>query len=162
MDEEKKYCTTKDLMILSHLRQDSRTKLTDMSRETRIPVSTIHDKIRNYKETGLIKKNTSIVNFERFGYTTQALVFLTAYRDDKEKLAELLRNNSHVNSLFKINNGWDLAAEVIFSNMKEIEDFLEKLEEKILIRDKKIFYIVHEMKREEFMSKPTSLALSLL
>lgn len=147
----------KDLVIVSHLRQDARITLTRMSRETRIPVSTIFDKIRVYKETGLIRKNTAIVSFERFGYNTKALIFFSAQREDKSKLAQILQNNPNVNSLLKINSGWDLMAEVIFPNYKEIEDFLETIEEQVTLKDKKVFYIIDELKKEEFFSNPEKL-----
>jgi DNA-binding Lrp family transcriptional regulator len=132
-----------------------------MSRETRIPVSTIFDKIRTYKETGLIRKNTAIVSFERFGYNTKALIFFSAQREDKSKLAQILQNNPNVNSLLKINSGWDLMAEVIFPNYKEIEDFLETIEEQVTLKDKKVFYIIDELKKEEFLSNPARVEADL-
>jgi len=150
----------KDLLIISHLRADSRSKLTSMSRDTRIPVSTIFDKIRLFKSSGLIRKNTSIVSFERFGYATKAMVFLSALKEERAKLSELLQSSPSVNSLFRINSGWDFVAEVIFPGFREIEDFLEKVEEKVMLKDKKVFYVVEELKREEFMANPKYLAMT--
>ena len=148
----------RDLLIVSHLRQDARITLTRMSRETRIPVSTIFDKIRGYKETGLIKKNTAIVSFERFGYSTKALIFFSAHREDRGKLAGILQNSPNVNSLLRINSGWDFVAEVIFPNYKEIEDFIESIEGKVGLKDKKVSYIIEELKKEEFLSNPKTTA----
>jgi len=159
MKELKKYYKTSDLLIVSHLRQDARITLTQMSRQTRIPVSTIFDKIRYFKETGLIKKNTTIVSFERFGYNTKALVFLSTPREQRIQLIETLKNSANVNSLFKVNNGWDLIAEIISPSFKEIEEFLERIEEKINLTKKEVFYIIEELKREEFFSNPKQLYL---
>lgn len=151
---------SKDLMIVSYLRQDSRVGLTKMSKETRIPVSTIFDKLKTFKQTGLIKKNTSIVSFERLGYGTKALIFFSTQKEEREKLAELLGRTHNVNSLFRVNSGWDLVAEVIFANLNEIEDFLETLDGEVTLRDKKVFYILEEFKREEFLSNPKNLILN--
>lgn len=147
----------KDLMIVSHLRQDARTTLTRMSKETKIPVSTIFDKIRFFKETGLIRKNTSIVSFERFGYNAKALMLFSACKEDRSKLVQLLQSSNHVNSLFRINSGWDLIAEVIFANFKEIEDFLESIEEEVALKERRVFYVIEDLKREEFLSNPKSM-----
>jgi DNA-binding Lrp family transcriptional regulator len=149
-----------DLLIVSHLRRDSRVGLTRMSRETRIPVSTIFSKLGTYKRTGLIKKNTSIVSFERLGYGTKALIFFSTQKEEREKLVELLNRSRNVNSLFRVNSGWDLVAEVIFANLNEIEDFLETIDAEVSVKDKKVFYILEEFKREEFMSDPDYLALT--
>jgi len=157
MDYLTRYHKPSDLLIISHLRQDARMSLTQMSRETRIPVSTIFDKIRGFKETGLIRKNTSIVSFDRFGFNAKALIFLATSREKRGELTEILTKSGNVNSLFKVNNGWDLIAEVIFPGFKEIEDFLEKIEGQVSLNKKQVFYIIEELKREEFFSNPAKL-----
>lgn len=148
-----------DLLIASHLRQDARMKLTDMSRATKIPVSTIFDRIMAYTGNGLIQKNTSLLNFEKLGYHARALVVFSTGKKNRGKLLEFLKVNDNVNSVFKINNGWDFMAEVIFSEMKEVEDFMEDLEEHVKLSNRKIFYIIEEIKKEEFLSNPKKLML---
>lgn len=149
----------KDLLILSHLRQDARMKLTDMSRATRIPVSTLFDKIRIYADNGLIKKSTSLVRFEGFGYHAKALILFSVSRKDRQKLFELLNTSHSVNSLFKINNGWDFMAEMIFPGVKEVEEFIESIEEKVKLKGRKIFYVIDELKKEEFLANPKRVEL---
>ncbi len=149
-----RYQKVSDLLIISHLRQDARMSLTQMSKQTRIPVSTIFDKLRGFNETGLIRKNTSIISFDRLGFSTKALIFLSTSREERATLTDILRMNTDVNSLYKTNNGWDLVAEVICPGFKEIEDFLEKIEENVKLTKKQVVYIIDELKREEFFSDP--------
>src|SRR4030043_361574 len=101
MKEAKQYYKTSDLLIVSHLRRDARITLTQMSRQTRIPISTIFDKIRGFKETGLIRKNTSIISFDRFGFNAKALIFLSTSREERGQLIDILTMNANGNSLFK-------------------------------------------------------------
>ena len=42
--------------------------------------------------------------------------------------------------------------EGIFKQIKDMEDFLESLEQKFKILDKKSFFIIEDIKREAFMS----------
>ena len=142
-----------DLLIVSYLRQDARMKLTDMSRAIRIPVSTLFDKIKTY-EGSLIKKNTALVRFERFGYQAKAMIVFSARKKDRQKLFEILNKNSNVNSLCRVNNEWDYMAEVVFVGVKEVEDFLEDIEEQVKLKNKKIFYVIDEIKKEEFLANP--------
>lgn len=144
----------KDLLIVSCLRQDARMKLTDMSKVTKIPVSTLFDKVINYRGKGVIKKNTSIVRFERLGYPVKALIVFSTRKKDRQRLFELLNSNDNVNSLFKINNGWDFLAEVIFPGIKEVEEFIENIEEQVRLKSKKAFYIIDEIKKEGFLANP--------
>jgi DNA-binding Lrp family transcriptional regulator len=157
--EQMKDYNEKDLLILSHLRLDARMKLTDMSRATRIPVSTLFDKIKTYEGHGLIRKNTSLVRFERFGYQAKAIIVFSASRNDRKKLLEFLNISHSVNSLFKINNGWDFMAEMILPGVKEVEEFIESIEERVKLKGRKIFYIIDELKKEEFLANPKRVEL---
>ena len=147
-----------DLLIVSYLRQDARMKLTDLSRATKIPVSTLFDKIKIW-DGSLIKKNTALVSFERFGYQAKAMIVFSARKKDRQKLLELLNKNSNVNSLCRVNNEWDYMAEVVFPGVKEVEDFLEDIEEQVKLKNKKIFYVIDEIKKEEFLANPKTVQM---
>ncbi|RJX20068.1 MAG: Lrp/AsnC family transcriptional regulator [Desulforudis sp.] len=144
----------RDLLILSHLRRDARVKLTKLSRATRIPVSTLFDKIKAYQVQGVLKKNASLVDFGLLGYQARALILLSAHKKDRAKLGEVLRKSKSVNSLFKVNNGWDFSVEVVFPGMKEVEEFIEGVEEQVSLKGKSVFYVIEELKREAFLSNP--------
>ncbi len=142
----------RDMSILSALRQDARTNLTSMSRATRIPVSTLFDKIKGLKKTGLVRKYTALLRFEKLGYSAKAMILLSANKKDRANLHKLLTGCSNVNSLYKINSGWDYIAEVVFPGMKEVEAFVEEIEEKVKLKKKMILYILDEIKRESFLA----------
>lgn len=153
----------RDLLILSYLRQNARIKLTDLSKASRIPVSTLFDRIIDLKTNGTIKRLTSLVKFESFGYRSKAIIILSTHKKHRKELLELLEKSNNVNSLYKINNGWDFLLETIFPGMKEVEEFVEDIEEKVKLKDKKVFYIIDELKKERFMANPqTAEALGVI
>lgn len=129
----------KDFLILSHLRRNARMKLTDLSKATKVAVSTLFDRIKLYEGHDLIKKNTALVSFEKLGYNAKALISFSTGKKDRKKLFELLSRNGNVNSLYKVNNSWDFLVEVIFPGVKEVEDFIESIEELVKVRNKKFF-----------------------
>ena len=145
--------TNQDLVLLSTLRRDGRQTLTNLSRETRIPVSTIYDKLKEY-DNSLISKNTVLLDFNKLGYFTRATIAVRTLQKDREELREFLLKHRHVNSLYKINNGFDFMFDCIFTHMKELEEFMEEIEKKFRIRNKYIFYMIDEIKREEFFNCP--------
>ena len=145
----------KDLMLLSQLRQDARAKLTRMSRETKIPVSTLFKKIRSYRKLGIVKKFTILFDLRKLGYKCKALALLKVDHKDRDALGCFLCQNQNVNTLLKINSGWNYFLELIFQEMKEAESFLEELENKFGIKKKKVLYVIDEEKRETF--KPDQL-----
>ncbi|PIN86419.1 hypothetical protein COV19_05035 [Candidatus Woesearchaeota archaeon CG10_big_fil_rev_8_21_14_0_10_44_13] len=148
----------RDMVIISYLRKDARMNLTTMSRQTGIPVSTIFDRIRLH-EKDIIKKHTAIIDFSRLGYTTRINMMLKSKKDEKESLKNYLAKQDNVNSVYKINNNYDFLVEGIFLNIKEFEDFLDRMDSKFSIEAKEIYYIVDEIKREDFMSDPQNVSM---
>jgi len=140
----------KILRLLSYLRQDSRQKLTEISKQTKIPISTLFDLLKESQEEKLIWKSTVLLNFSKLGYHTQAQVFLKVHREGREAFQKHLLYHESINTIYRINNGWDFIVETVHRNIKELNTFLEKLEEYGL-EDKEIHYLVEEVKREGFM-----------
>ena len=148
----------KDMLIVSVLRSNARETLTRMSNKINIPISTIYDKLKLY-EGGLIKKHTALIDFSKLGFNTRANIVLKVDREKRELLKEFLVKNNNVNSLYKINNGFDFMIEGVFKNLKELEDFFEALEIKFKVKTKQVYYIIDDIKRESFLSDPDALKL---
>ena len=148
----------KDYLVMTYLRKNARMTLTNMSRQTKLPVSTIFDRLRFYKEN-LILKTTALLNYPKLGFHARAYLMLKTGKNDRDSVRDFLMNNRNTNSLFKINNGFDFLAECIFKNINELECFLESLEERYVIKNKHIYYIIEDLKREEFMSNPSILEM---
>jgi len=140
-----------DIKILCRLRNNSRENLTTMSRKTNIPVSTLHDKIRRY-QGNLIKKNTVILNFKKIGYDLRVNMLIKVAATLREKCEGFLKKNNNVNSLFRVNNGYDFLAEVLFKDMKEFRNFTDKIAE-FEVNSMLEFFVLDDLKRESFMTE---------
>jgi DNA-binding Lrp family transcriptional regulator len=145
-----------DILLLSSLRANARESLTNISRKTSIPVSTIFDKLKIH-ENGVIKKHTSIVDFSLLGFGTRANIAFKVNKEEKDELKQYLMKSSSVNSFYRINNGFDYLIEGVFKNILEMEEFCEKIEENFKIKTKQVFYIIEDLKREEFMADPDNI-----
>ena len=148
----------KDLLILSRLRKNARETLTSMSKATGMPISTIYDKLKLH-QGGIINKHTTILDFNQLGFSTRAHITLKVKREQKEELQIYLAKHPHINSLYKINNGFDFLAESVFKHINDLEQFLETLEDKFEIVEKSVYYIINDIKREDFISNAVSLDL---
>ncbi len=142
----------KEQKILSCLRNNARERLTDISKATGVPVSTIHDKLKSSYE-GVITKMTAILDLRKLGYTARACIILKAGRQDRDGLQVFLEDSPAVNNLFKINNGYDFMIEGVFKNLQDLEDFNEELEDKFKIESRQVYYIIEDIRREVFLSK---------
>lgn len=148
----------KDLLVLSYLRRDARESLTRISKQTNIPVSTIFDKIR-YTKGRLIKKFTTIIDFQSLGFYARVLILIKAKKEERESIREYMINHKHVNSALRINNNFDFLIEAIFKDIGELEQFNDELESKFNIENRQTFFIIEDVKREEFLSSPEYLQM---
>ena len=142
----------KDVVLLSHLRRNSRVPLTALSRRTGFPVSTIFDKLSKYASSGLVPKHTSLLSFQKLGFATNAHIMLKVDKHKKGELVDFLAKHHATNNLFKINNGWDVLHECVFSDMCALEEFVEMLELNYGVIEKNISYVLEEVRREAFLS----------
>ena len=143
----------KDWIIAAHLRQNSRIPLTELSRKTSIPVSTLFDHIKTQEGT-LYTKHIALMNFTALGYSTKAHLLLRAPKQAKETVQRFLEAHWNVNTIYRINNKYDFLAECVFKHMKEFQDFLDTLDQRYGVKDIQVHYIIDEIKREAFLTDP--------
>jgi len=144
----------KDMSILACLRINSRETLTNISKKTKIPISTIYERLK-VQESTIIKKHTSLLDFSYLGFMTWVMVAVKCDREQRQELSNYLSKHTNINSLFKINNGYDFLIEGVFKHIKDLEDFMETLETKFNIKEKQVFYLINELKRESFLNDPS-------
>jgi len=149
--------TKKELLILTHLRADSRKSLAMISRETDIPISTIFDKVNKLGKS-MISKYSPLLDFQKLGFGLRVNFVLKANDKKKQELKDFLLINKNVNSMLRLNNDFDFFIEAVFRDMKGLEEFSESLE-KFKIKKKKEFFIIEDLKREEFLTKPEHIKL---
>jgi len=147
----------KDLLIMSYLRMNARETLTKISRSTKLPVSTVYERLKR-NEVNLSLHHCSLVDFAKLGYRAKAQVLLKAPNTTRSKLRTYLEKHQHVNSLVKINNGYDFMAEIIFKQVSDLEGFMELLEDKFRVR-RQIHYVLSDITKERFLSDPALLDL---
>jgi len=140
-----------DLKLISTLRLNARENLTTISKKTNIPISTLYEKLKRHEQS-IILKHTTLLDFSKIGYLCRAQMLLLTNKENRDQLASYLKAHLAVNNIYKINNGYDFLVEGIFTDIKQLEDFLEELENKFPLEQKKIHYIIEDIKRESFLT----------
>lgn len=147
--------TQKDWLLVANMRQNSRENLTTISRRTGIPVSTIYDHVR--QQTGLLYiKHVALLNFGRLGFGTKVYMLIRTPKQNREHLQTFLELHWNVNTLFKVNNGYDFGAECVFKDVSALEEFLHKLEDEHGVKELEVHYVLEELKREAFLADPAT------
>lgn len=148
----------RDYTVIGYFRHDARTTLTDMSKTTKIPVSTIYDKLQRFEERDIIKRHTSLVNFDELGYDIRVYLMLSVDQPDYEDVEGFLGDHNKVNSVLRTSNGYDYIAEAIFHDMEEYDAFFSALGEQPVV-DCEQHFVMDEVKREAFMKYDEALGV---
>lgn len=143
----------KDAQIISHLRNNARKRITDISKEIRIPVTTAYDRVKAHNKK-FVKKHVTLLDFSKLGLNATANLAIKVEKDSRDNVRKFLMEHPNVNSLSRVNFGSDFLAEVIFKDIACVENFVENLENNYSINQIQIFNVIEELKKEEFLTEP--------
>lgn len=141
-----------DLKIISHFRNNARKKITEISREMKIPVTTLYDKIRAHEKKGILKKYITLLDFNKLGYYSRAVLAITVGVEKREQLRNYLMQHPRVNSLYRVDAGHDFVFEVIYEDPDKLQEFIDKTELLFTPFQIKTYNILQELRKEEFLS----------
>ncbi len=139
----------KEILLLSHLREDGRMTLTDLSKKTGIPVSTSYEKLKRYKNRIKLKP-TILLDFKEIGYKMRTFFLVRVSEDKEEDLKDFLKKSGHLNSLLRINNQFDFLFDCFFKSLVESEKFERDL--KKFCSNIKHHYTLEEIEKQNFLS----------
>ena len=141
----------KDILLMTYFRRNARENLTQISRWTSIPVSTIFDKLREY-EKGWIQRHTTLIDFKRLGFDIRVNILFKVAKDSRDEFREFLIGNENINSIYRVNSGYDYFVDAIFRDMSDLQRFMELLEQ-FKIEAKQELFILEDIKRESFLTE---------
>lgn len=147
---------TKELTVMHQLRTNARETLTRMSRKTGIPVSTIYEWLKGFEED-IITKHTCLLNFRELGYDLRVTMLIKTPGNKKDDIESFLKSHHRVNTVYRINNGFDYLAEVLFESMAELQVFLDAIDKRG-ISARQEYYILDEICKEQFLSSDAHLS----
>ncbi len=111
----------KDLAIIDELKKNSRMSEQKLARKTGIPMTTVHNRIKKLRETGIIESFSIRLNYEKLGKPIVAyvLVKLTAGVDQKIMIREISKM-PNVKEVAMITGEFDIMFKVRVASMEEL------------------------------------------
>ena len=115
-----------DLSILCALRENARMTNLELSRKLGISEATVRRRIKMLEEKGIIKGYSALINCYAVENSIKAFVYLKVDKRYIDKIAEELRNENRLITLYRILGDYDLLCECLFLNMRELQEFEDK------------------------------------
>ncbi|MBI2135354.1 Lrp/AsnC family transcriptional regulator [Candidatus Woesearchaeota archaeon] len=113
---------SKDLKIISALKDDSRLPIRGISKKTGIRPSTVHQRIARLRKENIIEKFTLKLNNKLVG--ENFIVFMLVKTKPAAILGNSIIGNSHVKEIFGVTGEYDLIIKLKFRDVEEFNDFV--------------------------------------
>jgi DNA-binding Lrp family transcriptional regulator len=141
----------RDMELIKCLRSNSRATLTQISKATKIPITTLYDRLKA-QQGHVIKKHTTIVNFDALGFHSRAQILFRVDPQDKPALQKHLTFHNQVNSIYRVASEYDFCIEAVFAHIKDIQEFVDNIQNQFKLTDHKTYYFTEDIKREGFFN----------
>ncbi len=128
----------KDALLLEALQENGRAGLKELSKASKMPMSTVHDRLKSLEEEGVIKKYAAILEGEKVGARATAFVLLGLRYHTAEgksvstqkEVAERIAKMPEVQEAHIITGEWDMLLKIRAGSTRELGDFVfDKLRE---------------------------------
>ncbi len=118
---------SKDLLILSYLKENARDKISEISSRLGIPRATVFERMERLRKEGYIQKYTVELDYERLGYPIMAYILIEYdYKSivSQRDLCQNLTKLDNVLSASILAGNWDLMILAVAKDMKELSELV--------------------------------------
>ncbi|MDO4487569.1 MAG: Lrp/AsnC family transcriptional regulator [Eubacteriales bacterium] len=124
-----------DRKILELLAEDSGRSAADMSEEVRLSVPAINKRISKMKETGIIKKQTVILDGESVGKPVMAFVMIELGDFGKsDRLLKMLSEDRDVLECYAVTGEFDYILKICASGIDSLETKLLEMKKECVVK----------------------------
>ena len=162
VEQEEQRFNSKDLKIISALRKNARLHMTQISKNTSIPITTLYDRLKKF-ERDLIIKHTSIIDFKILGYCYNAgmivrceegsallnFMMLHPSTNSISKLESVHRDTFHASDV-DVGSKSSYLVDAVFKSNIEFHAFLDLIKNDFGAEFPILFKFSHDLKKEEF------------
>jgi Lrp/AsnC family transcriptional regulator for asnA, asnC and gidA len=111
-----------DLTILEKLSRDSRTHCTEIAGELGVATSTIHKRVNQLYNEGIIEQFTIILNPEKSGNMLTTFIGINVDAAKKEDVIKTLKSIDYVLEVYELLEPYDLFVKVRTQDIRELKE----------------------------------------
>jgi len=137
-----------DMRILLELQKNAKISYKKLSKITGIPPSTIHDRVKRFTETGVIKGYLTLLNEEALGYTHTAIIGVETGAQLYNQVARSLTQIKEVVEVYGTTAQYDLMIKIRTNSRSHLSETLNNIRNIKGINDINVASIIEIFKEE--------------
>jgi len=117
-----------DKKIMNVLILDSRLSYREIARTVKVSVVTVMNRIKKLEKDRIIKRYTSIVDYDKIGYDLEVMIEVRISKGKLFKVEKEIAVNKHVFAVYDLTGDFDCIILARFKNRKQMDSFLKKIQ----------------------------------
>ncbi|MBA5849904.1 Lrp/AsnC family transcriptional regulator [Clostridium sp. cel8] len=136
-----------DYKILKYLKLNARIKASEISRQIHMSVSAVLERIRKMEANGIIKNYTIVLDENKIGNTTSALMEVSLdHPKFYESFSNAVKNNNNISFCYYVTGDFDFILKIICKSPKELEEIHYKIKNIKGVSKTKTYCILNNIK----------------
>lgn len=118
---------TLNAKILKCLQENARQSNAEIGRQVGISSPAVSERIKKMEDLGIIEGYKALVSPFEIGYQLKAIITLRAFMGKLKPFLEKVKTFDEVINCYRITGDENIVMEVIFTNQKHLESFIDQL-----------------------------------
>ena len=115
-----------DKKILSILQKNNKISYNKLAKELKMAASTVHNRVKNMEKKGIIKNYSAILDLEKTGYHSAALLGLSVDPIKMKDIAKKLSSYNKIQLVAVSTGDHDIIAQIIAEDDKSLWRFINE------------------------------------
>jgi len=116
-----------DYNIIKSLNENGRKSLRTISKELKVSLSTISNRLKKMEEIGIIDRYIPVINQEKAGFDLTAVINLKITHGKLIETQKKISKDNHISAIYDITGDWDSLIIAHFKDRKDLNRFIKKI-----------------------------------
>jgi len=116
-----------DINIINSLNENGRKSLRTISKELKVSLSTVANRLKKLERDGIIEGYTPVINLEKAGLDLTAVINLKIRHGKLIETQKRISKDKHVSAIYDITGDWDSVIISHFKDRKDLNRFIKKI-----------------------------------
>ena len=116
-----------DIAIIKSLNENGRKSLRRLSKELKVSLSTVANRIKKMEKEGIIENYIPVVNLEKAGFELTVAINLRIAHGKLIETQNKISKDTHISAIYDITGEWDSLIIAHFKDRKDLNNFIKKI-----------------------------------
>jgi len=138
-----------DRKIINVLLDDSRLSYRKIASKVGVSVATIMHRVNSLEKSGVIKKYTASINYEKLGYDIVAIIDIKISKGKLAMVEKKIASNESVTASYDITGDFDSQIVARFKNRRGLDSFLKNIQTYEFVERTRTNLVLNVVKEEQ-------------